>query len=507
MRLWTGRTGEGERDTSPLSRSRVVLKTRRAYRCGMTDQALSESYDVIVLGLGPGGEEVAERLAEAGLRVLGVEPHLVGGECPYYGCIPSKMIVRAAETLAEGRHVEALAGTAQLQPDYRKPADRIRTEATDDWDDKVAADRFIDLGGQLARGAGRLAGRDESGRVRVEVNGQVVVAERGVVVATGTAPGIPPIPGLAALTEGGLSPDGLIWTNREVLQIRQAPASLIVIGGGAVGCELAEGFARFGTAVTQLEAAPRILLPEEPEAAEVISEVLRREGVDLRTGVSIESVAASPEGVTVTLGDGSTVSAERLLVAAGRRQHISELAMDSVGLDPAAPKLEVDEHMQVADGIFAVGDVTGRGAFTHVAVWQARVLIAHLLGLPEPYGGYDALAWATFTDPEVGRTGLSEKQARDKGLRVVTGRSEIASNTRGWIHGPGNDGFVKLIADADREVLVGATVVAPNGGEIIAMLTLAVHAQVLISTLRSMHYVYPTMHRAISEALATIELD
>jgi pyruvate/2-oxoglutarate dehydrogenase complex dihydrolipoamide dehydrogenase (E3) component len=209
----------------------------------------------------------------------------------------------------------------------------------------------------------------------------------------------------------------------------------------------------------------------------------------------------------VTLGDGSTVSAERLLVAAGRRQHISELAMDSVGLDPAAPKLEVDEHMQVADGIFAVGDVTGRGAFTHVAVWQARVLIAHLLGLPEPYGGYDALAWATFTDPEVGRTGLSEKQARDKGLRVVTGRSEIASNTRGWIHGPGNDGFVKLIADADREVLVGATVVAPNGGEIIAMLTLAVHAQVPISTLRSMHYVYPTMHRAISEALATIELD
>jgi pyruvate/2-oxoglutarate dehydrogenase complex dihydrolipoamide dehydrogenase (E3) component len=312
---------------------------------------------------------------------------------------------------------------------------------------------------------------------------------------------------LAALTEGGLSPDGLIWTNREVLQIRQAPASLIVIGGGAIGCELAEGFARFGTAVTQLEAGPRILLPEEPEAAEVISEVLRREGVDLHTGINIDSVAASPEGVTVTLGDGRTFSAERLLVAAGRRQHISELAMDSVGLDPSAPKLEVDEHMQVADGIFAVGDVTGRGAFTHVAVWQARVLIAHLLGLREPYGGYDALAWATFTDPEVGRTGLSEKQARDKGLRVETGRSEIASNSRGWIHGPGNEGFVKLIADADREVLVGATVVAPNGGEIIAMLTLAVHAQVPISTLRSMHYVFPTMHRAISEALATIELD
>lgn len=469
--------------------------------------SLRSSYDVIVLGLGPGGEEVAERLAEAGLSVLGLDSHLVGGECPYYGCVPSKMLLRAAETLAEGGRVNQMAGAARLEPDYRKPAKRIRDEATDDWNDQVAVDRFTGLGGHFARAFGKLAGRDAAGRVQVDVNGSIVVAERGVVVATGTAPALPPIAGLAALVEGGLSPDGLVWTNREVMQVDQAPESLLVLGGGAVGCELAQAFARFGTRVTQLESAPRILMPEEPEAAEVVAEVLRREGVDLHVGIEVASVDGDAAGVTLQLSDGRSFRADRLLVAAGRRQHISELAVDSVGLDPAARALQVDDHMQVADGLFAVGDVTGRGAFTHVAVWQARVLIAHLLGKPEPFGGYHGLAWATFTDPEVGRVGQTEQQARDAGVQVVTGQASIASNARGWIHGPGNDGFVKLVVDADRRVLVGATVVSPNGGEILGLLTLAVHARVPLATLRSMHYVYPTLHRAVLEALGTLKLD
>jgi len=464
---------------------------------------LAEEYEVIVLGLGPGGEEVAERLAEAGRRVLGIETHLTGGECPYYGCIPSKMVVRAAETLAEAGRVDRLAGTSSISPDYRKPASRIRDEATDDWNDQAAVDRLRKLGGHFVRGFGRLAGRDDTGRPRVSVGERTFTADR-LVIATGTAPLLPDIPGLAELAGERLSPDGRVWTNREVLQIREAPQSLLVLGGGAVGCELAQSFARFGVRVTQLELAERILAPEEPEASAVVAQVLGREGVELHTGVHIAGVHRDGSGVRIDLADGRSFTAERLLVAAGRRGHLPEIAVDSIGLDPQVGTLRVDEHMQVADRVYAVGDVTGRGPFTHVAVWQARVLIAHLLDRPEPYGGYHGLAWVTFTDPEVGRVGMSERQARDGGIEVAVGTAEIASNTRGWIHGPGNDGFIKLVVDRSADVLVGATVVAPTGGEILGLLTLAVHARVPLATLRSMHYAYPTLHRAVSEALQAV---
>jgi pyruvate/2-oxoglutarate dehydrogenase complex dihydrolipoamide dehydrogenase (E3) component len=210
--------------------------------------------------------------------------------------------------------------------------------------------------------------------------------------------------------------------------------------------------------------------------------------------------------VIVSLADGSTATGEKLLVAAGRKPNLDDLGLDSVGLDPKARSLDVDEHMHVAgvDGLYAVGDITGRGAFTHVAVWQSRIFTAYLLGREERYGGYHGLAWATFTDPEVGRVGLSEQQARDKGLTVRVGRQDMPSNTRGWITGPGNDGFIKVIEDADRGVLVGATVVAPHGGEILGTLALAVHAQVPVAMLLSMHYAYPTLHRAVGEAVAAL---
>jgi pyruvate/2-oxoglutarate dehydrogenase complex dihydrolipoamide dehydrogenase (E3) component len=314
---------------------------------------------------------------------------------------------------------------------------------------------------------------------------------------------MPPIDGLADLQRGV---DGPIWTNREIVKTRTAPRSMVVIGGGAIGCELAQGFSRFGTAVTVVEMAPRILTPEEPEASEVIAQVFAREGMTVRQNVGVQSVAPGGDGVVVTLADGTTATGEKLLVAAGRRPNLSDIGLETVGLDPKARTLDVDEHMAVvgADGVYAVGDITGHGAFTHVSVWQARVLVAHLLGREEPFGGYHGIAWATFTDPEVGRVGLTEQQARDKGLTVRVGRQQIAANSRGWIHGPGNDGFIKLVEDADRGVLVGATVVSPYGGELLGMLTVAVHAEVPVRTLATMHYAFPTLHRGVGEAIADL---
>jgi len=462
------------------------------------------TFDVIVLGLGPGGEDLAEALAKAGRSVLGIDPHLVGGECPYYGCIPSKMMLRGAEVLAEARRVDGMAGSAEVRPDFAPVARRIRDEATDDWDDRVAVERLEGAGATFVRGAAGLAGRDAHDRVLVDVGGAAYAGEH-VVVATGTAPAIPPIDGLAELPRGDL-----LWTNREAVKADRAPESLLVLGGGAVGCELAQAFARFGSKVTVVEAAPRLLMPEEPDASQVVADVFEREGITVRTDAKATRAAAGGDGVEVTIDDGTVLSAAKVLVAAGRKPNL-DIGLDTVGLDPSVRALTVDDHMQVlagnspVAGLFAIGDITGRGAFTHVAVWQSRVLTAHLKGDAEPFGGYHALAWATFTDPEVGRVGMTEQQARDAGLTVRTGVAQIARNSRGWIHGPGNDGFVKVVVDAEADTVVGATVVAPSGGEIIAVLTLAVQARVPIATLTSMHYVFPTLHRAVLEAVQALD--
>jgi pyruvate/2-oxoglutarate dehydrogenase complex dihydrolipoamide dehydrogenase (E3) component len=469
------------------------------------DDTQRTDFDLIVLGMSPGAELLAEDMASAGWLVLGVDPRLVGGECPYFGCIPSKMVIRGAELLAEGRWVNGMSGTAVITADYTPVGNRIRDEATDDWNDQAAVDRFTGKGGVFARGAGRLTGRRPDGRLGVEVAGVHYAAER-VVISTGTAPAVPPIPGLAELRGDNPGPDGLVWTNREILRVRTAPPSMLVIGGGAVGIELTQAFGRFGTRVTVIEGSPRILGPEEPEASAVVTDVLRREGVDVRTGVHVSAVAPGGEGVELTLDTGETLTAARLLVAAGRRPNL-DIGLATVGLDDNARTLDVDASMRVqlngapVDGLYAIGDITGRGAFTHVSVFQATVLTASLLDRQQYYDGYDALAWVTFTDPEVGRVGLSEAQARERGHDVQVASVGMAESTRGWIHGPGNDGVIKLVADRAQGVLVGATVVGPGGGEILGLLTLAVHAKVPLAKLASMHYAYPTLHRGILAAV------
>lgn len=465
-------------------------------------------FDVIVLGIGPGGEDIAGSMAEAGWSVLGVEPHLAGGECPYYGCIPSKMMLRGAELLAEARRVNGIAGSATVEPDFAPVHARIRDEATDNWNDQVAVDRLVGKGATFLRGAGRIAGRADDGRLIVEAAGQTHHTKH-VVIATGTAPALPPIDGLRELYgDGGV--DGVVWTNREAVKAEAPPDSLIVLGGGAIGCEMAQAFARFGSTVTVIEPGPRVLSLEEPESSELVEAVFAREGITVHTGAAPARVAAADSGVEVTLADGSTVRGATILVAAGRVPNLHDIGLETVGLNPSARSITIDDHMRaLADGepvsgVYAIGDIAGHGAFTHLSIWQAKVLAEHLLGKTENFGGYQGLAWVTFTDPEIGRVGMSEKQARDAGLTVRVGMQPLSNNTRGWIHGAGNDGFIKVIEDVERGVLVGATAAGPGGGEILGMLTLAVHAAVPTETLLTMHYAYPTLHRAIGEALRTL---
>lgn len=455
----------------------------------------AQTCDLVVIGLGPGGEAVASGAAAAGLRVVAVDKHLVGGECPYYGCVPSKMMVRAGDLLAEAGRVGALAGSVSVEPSWAPVATRIAEQATDHWDDAVAVDRLRDAGATVLHGTARLAG---PGRVEVEApDGSLTsyAAERGVVLNPGTRPAVLPIDGLAGTP---------YWTNREAVQVTSLPSSLVVVGGGPIGCEMTQVFARFGVSVTLLEAGPRILGPLEPEASSMLADVLVHEGVRVVTGAEIRSVAHADGQFTVQVGE-ETVTAEKLLVAAGRTPNLDDLGLATVGLDPSARTLEVDERLRVQDGLWAIGDVTGKGAFTHVSMYQSAIALRDVLGQDGPPAAYHALPHVTFTDPEVAGVGLNEHQARERGLTVQVGSGGLGS--RGWLHGPGGEGLVKLVADADRGVLVGATVVGPAAGEVLGHLALAVHAEVPLATLRSMIYAYPTFHRAIESALAELPAD
>ncbi|HWD82499.1 MAG TPA: NAD(P)/FAD-dependent oxidoreductase, partial [Kribbella sp.] len=323
---------------------------------------------------------------------------------------------------------------------------------------------------------------------------------RGIVIATGTVPSVPPIDGLAGTP---------FWTNREAIEAETLPATLLILGGGAIGMELAQVFARFGVRVTVVEGAPEVLAMEEPESGVLAREALERDGVTFHLGAHAQRVGYADGAFTVTLADGTTATAEKLLVATGRRVATADLGLDKLGLDPSARRIEVDEHVRAAapaGKVWAVGDVTGVGAFTHNAMYQADIAVRDILQEPDaPTASYHAMPRVTFTDPEIGAVGLTEKQARDAGLNVRTGSTPIPASTRGWIHKAGNEGFIKVVLDADRGVLVGATSAGPTGGEVLSALAVAVHAAVPVSSLRQMIYAYPTFHRAIGEALKALE--
>jgi len=443
--------------------------------------------DVVVLGVGTCGEDLSLQLLDAGLEVAGIEASLVGGECAYWACIPSKVMIRASSLLAAARQVDGVAGHAEVTPDWAPVAARVRNEVTGGWDDSMGVGRFEQRGGRLIHGRGRL-----TGPATVSVGEESITARRGIVVATGSKPAIPPIPGLA---------DVAYWTTHDIISAETLPGSLTILGGGAVGCELAQLVTAFGVKVAIVEGRDRLLPGEEPEASSVVATAFAADGISVHTGVMAESIESDQSSITVKLSDGTEVVAERLLVATGRAVDITELGLESAGIDATTRFIEVDDRLRAADQIWAIGDVTGKSMFTHVAVRHAAVVAADIIGREIAPMRYDAVPRVTFTMPEIGAVGLTEAQAVEAGIDVAVAVKHVPATFRGWIHGVGNAGFIKLVVDRQQGQLVGATAAGPQGGEVLGMLALAVHAKLPLDQLRSMIYPFPTFGGGIGEAI------
>jgi pyruvate/2-oxoglutarate dehydrogenase complex dihydrolipoamide dehydrogenase (E3) component len=441
--------------------------------------------DIIILGVGTCGEDLSLRLLAAGVDVIGIESNLIGGECPYWACIPSKVMVQAAEVVWTARRASLMTGGARVKPNWVPVAERLRW-ITGGWNDAVAVKRYNRRGGTMIKGRGRL-----NGPRTVAVGDHTYMARRGIIIATGSKPFIPPVAGIHNID---------FWTTHEVMKMDALPESMIILGGGNAGCELGQVLARFGVKVTIVQSRDRLLVREEPEASETVESAFRDEGIDVRTRTRAERIERRGGSIAVALSGGAEITGERLLVATGRLVDLNGLGLESVGLDPKARKIEVDDRMRAADGIWAMGDVTGKSLQTHVAEYQSAIIAAQILGQDHPPARYDAVPRGIFTDPEVGAVGMTEAQASDAGMDTAVAFKRLPLTFRGLIDGV-DRGFIKLVADRSAGVLVGATVVGPRGTDMLGMLNLAVHARVPIAELKTMIYAFPSYYGTIGEAL------
>ena len=465
---------------------------------------LDTEYDVVVLGAGPTGENVADYAVRGGLTAVVVEPELVGGECSYWACIPSKALLRPVEALAAAR---AVGGAAQaVTGELDRSAVLARRDAfTSGWQDAGQVGWLDGIGVPLVRGAGRL-----SGVRQVEVTGNdgstgSLTARQAVVVCTGSAAALPPVDGLA---------EARPWTSRDATSASSAPGRLLVLGGGVVGVESATAWSALGSQVVLLQRGPRLLPAYEPEVGVLIAESLRERGVEIRTSAQVSAVRRTAEGgVVVTVsydgGQDERLEADELLVAAGRSPRTAELGLETVGLTPG-DALATDDTLRVlgVDGgwLYAAGDVTGRVLLTHQGKYQARacgqVVAARARGEqvePTPWSRFTASAddravpQVVFTDPQVASVGLTEADARERGLEVWTAEHDLAAIAGAALASDAPRGWAKLVVDAERAVVVGATFVGPEVGELLHSATVAVVGEVPLDRLWHAVPAFPTV--------------
>jgi dihydrolipoamide dehydrogenase len=439
-------------------------------------------FDAVVLGAGAPGEVCAGRLADGGMSVAIVEQHLVGGECSYYACMPSKALLRPADLLGEARRVPGVAEAVTGELDPRAILER-RDEVIHDLDDSGQLPWLEERGIELFRGEGRI-----DGERRVRVGGDMLAAAKAIVVATGSGAAMPPIEGLDTVTA---------WNNREATTSKLVPESMVVLGGGPVGSELAQAWSSLGTEVTLIEGADRLLPREEPFAGEEVADALREHhGVDVRTGVLAQRVARSGTGVAIELSDGDAVEAAELLVAVGRRPRTADIGLELIGVDPGEGGfLETDDRMMVGgrDWLYAVGDVNGRALFTHMGKYQAWVAAENALGRPvEAIAEGLGSPRVTFTDPQVAAVGKTLDQAREAGIDARAVDVPTDSTAGASFQGKGTGGTSRIVVDEPRQIIVGATFTGFETADFLQAATVAIVGEVPLPKLRHAVAAYPT---------------
>jgi pyruvate/2-oxoglutarate dehydrogenase complex dihydrolipoamide dehydrogenase (E3) component len=454
----------------------------------MEEIRLPQEFDVICLGGGVAGEAIAGGLEGSGLSLAVVERELVGGECPYWGCVPSKTLLRSGETLEEAGRARTLAASrVEWDVDFAKVSKRVLWMARD-LDDTRPAAALEATGAKLFRGEGKLVDLRT-----VHVGSEQLVARKAVVIANGSTAAIPPIPGLDTVH---------YWTNRQAAVPRELPDRLAVLGGGPIGVELGQAFARLGSKVTIIEAGPRFLGLEEPEAGAALKPHLEADGITLLVGDPCVAVEPHGDGVMLSLKSGTIVEADRLLVATGRRPNLeawraSGLAQTERGwlkVDPATLEARAD--------VYGAGDITGLGGFTHLAYYHGQIVARRLRG-EDARADHTAVPRVTFTDPEVASVGVSEAAARDRGIDVVIATADPGEAARGYIH-DFHGGTLKLVADRERGVLIGATMVTPRAGEILGELLLAVKVATPVRALADVIHPYPAFNRVLGATLGDL---